>query len=170
MMLLAKARSDVMFAHYAVRRNIILAVNITAAGNIICPQGQTSFSVNAPLRASRYRRSAFCSLSFVMLEPTTVICNSQLQHSWNWRGELLLQFSSIEGMRRLTDEKRKRASMTRCGVSYLQPTRTYCLNKWICLSANLTNWKQCLRGTMLMEWGLWCDTPPSAEHFSTRNK
>ena len=54
MMLHAKARNDVMFAHYAVRRNIIHAVNITAAGNIICPQGQTSFSVNAPLRASRY--------------------------------------------------------------------------------------------------------------------
>ena len=57
-MLLAKARSDVMFAHYAVRRNIIHAVNITAAGNIICPQGQTSFSVNAPLRASRYKPTA----------------------------------------------------------------------------------------------------------------
>ena len=54
MMLLAKARNDVMFANYAVRRNIIHAVNITAVGNIICPQGQTSFSVNAPLRASRY--------------------------------------------------------------------------------------------------------------------
>ena len=53
-MLLAKARGDVMLAHYAVRRNIIHAANITAAGNIICPQGQTSFSVNAPLRASRY--------------------------------------------------------------------------------------------------------------------
>ena len=49
MMLLANARSDVMFAHYAVRRNIIHAVNITAEGNITCPQGQTSFSVNAPL-------------------------------------------------------------------------------------------------------------------------
>ena len=58
-MLLANARSDVMFAHYAVRRNIIHAVNITAEGNIICPQGQTSFSVNAPLRASRYSGSAF---------------------------------------------------------------------------------------------------------------
>jgi len=56
MMLLAKARNDVMFAHYDVRRNIIHAVNITAVGNIICPQGQTSFSVNAPLRASRYLR------------------------------------------------------------------------------------------------------------------
>ena len=54
MMLLAKARNDVMFAHYAVRRNIIHAVNITAEGNIICPQGQTSFSVNAPFGASRY--------------------------------------------------------------------------------------------------------------------
>ena len=52
-MLLANARSDVMFAHYAVRRNIIHAVSITAEGNITCPQGQTSFSVNAPLRASR---------------------------------------------------------------------------------------------------------------------
>ena len=30
MMLLAKARNDVLFAHYAVRRNIIHAVNITA--------------------------------------------------------------------------------------------------------------------------------------------
>ena len=59
MMLLAKARNDVLFAHYAVRRNIIHAVNITAEGNIICPQGQTSFSVNAPLRASRYSLSAF---------------------------------------------------------------------------------------------------------------
>ena len=59
MMLLAKARSDVMFAHYAVKRNIIHAVNITAAGNIICPQGQTSFSVNAPLRASRYSHLPF---------------------------------------------------------------------------------------------------------------
>ena len=58
MMLLAKARNDVMFAHYAVRRNIIHAVNITAEGNIICPGGQTSFSVNAPLRASRYTRLA----------------------------------------------------------------------------------------------------------------
>ena len=45
-----------------------------------------------------------------------------------------------------------------------------CLNKWICSSANLTNWKQCLRAMTLMEWGLRCDTPPSAEHFSTRNK
>ena len=54
MMLFANARSDVMFAHYAVRRNIIHAVNITAEGNITCPQEQTSFSVNAPLRASRY--------------------------------------------------------------------------------------------------------------------
>ena len=62
MMLLAKARSDVMFAHYAVRRNIIHAVNITAAGNIICPQGQTSFSVNAPLRASRYGLLGFLYL------------------------------------------------------------------------------------------------------------
>ena len=61
MMLLAKARNDVMFARYAVRRNIIHAVNITAAGNIICPQGQTSFSVNAPLRASRYFPSRFFS-------------------------------------------------------------------------------------------------------------
>ena len=54
MMLLAKARNDVIFAHYAVRRNIIHEVYITAVGNIICPQGQTSFSVNAPLRALRY--------------------------------------------------------------------------------------------------------------------
>ena len=37
MMLLTKGRNDVMFAHYAVRRNIIHAVSITAAGNIICP-------------------------------------------------------------------------------------------------------------------------------------
>ena len=59
MMLLANARSDVMFAHYAVRRNIIHAVNITAEGNITCPQGQTSFSVNAPLRASRYIGAVF---------------------------------------------------------------------------------------------------------------
>ena len=36
------------------RHNIIHVVNITAAGNIICPWGQISFSVNAPLRASRY--------------------------------------------------------------------------------------------------------------------
>ena len=51
MMLLALACNDVlhgvqydaMFAHYAARRNIIYAVNIIAAGNIICPQGQTSF-------------------------------------------------------------------------------------------------------------------------------
>ena len=53
MMLLAKARNDVIFAHYAVRRNIIHAVNITDEVNITCPQGQTSFSVIAPLRASR---------------------------------------------------------------------------------------------------------------------
>ena len=38
-MLLANARSDVMFAYYAVRRNIIYAVNITAEGNITCPGG-----------------------------------------------------------------------------------------------------------------------------------
>ncbi len=36
-----------MFAHYAVRRNITYKVNITAKGNIICPQGQTSFGVPA---------------------------------------------------------------------------------------------------------------------------
>ncbi len=53
MMLLTKARNDVMFAHYAVRRNIIHEVNIIAAGNIICPWGQTSFSVICPLRTSR---------------------------------------------------------------------------------------------------------------------
>ena len=34
-----------MFAHYAVRRNIIHVVNITDKVNITCPQGQTSFSV-----------------------------------------------------------------------------------------------------------------------------
>ena len=45
MMLLAKARSDGMLAHYAVRHNIIHEVNITAEGNIICLQGQASFSV-----------------------------------------------------------------------------------------------------------------------------
>ena len=37
MMLLANARSDVMFAHYAVRRNIIYTVYIIAEGNITCP-------------------------------------------------------------------------------------------------------------------------------------
>ena len=68
-MLLVKARNDVMFAHYAIRRNIIHAMNITAAGNLICPQGQTSFSVNAPLRASRYVvRIAFGYLSKVRSE------------------------------------------------------------------------------------------------------
>ena len=37
MMLLPMVASDVTFAHYAVRRNIIYAVNIIAVGNIICP-------------------------------------------------------------------------------------------------------------------------------------
>ena len=45
MMLQAYARNDVMFAHYAVRCNIIHAVNITDEVNITCPRGQTSFSV-----------------------------------------------------------------------------------------------------------------------------
>ncbi|MBQ7392413.1 MAG: hypothetical protein IJV73_06965 [Clostridia bacterium] len=36
-------RNDVMFAHFAARRNITHAVNITAEGNISCPQGQPSF-------------------------------------------------------------------------------------------------------------------------------
>ena len=35
--------NDVMFANYAVRRNIIHEVNIIDEINIICPQGQTSF-------------------------------------------------------------------------------------------------------------------------------
>ena len=39
-MLLAKARGDVMLAHYAVRRNIIHAVNITDKVNITCPGGK----------------------------------------------------------------------------------------------------------------------------------
>ena len=52
-MLLANARSDVMFALYAVRRNIIYAVNITDEVNIACPQRQTSFNVNTPLGVSR---------------------------------------------------------------------------------------------------------------------
>ena len=43
MMLRPLVASDVMFAHYAVKRNITYAVNIIAEGNIICPQGQTSF-------------------------------------------------------------------------------------------------------------------------------
>ena len=43
MMLLPLVASDVMFAHYAVRRNITYAVNIIAVGNITCPLGQTSF-------------------------------------------------------------------------------------------------------------------------------
>jgi len=38
-----KGRNDVMFAHYAVRRNITYGVNIIAEGNITCPYGQTSF-------------------------------------------------------------------------------------------------------------------------------
>ena len=33
----ASAQNDVMFAHYAVKRNITYAVNIIAEGNIICP-------------------------------------------------------------------------------------------------------------------------------------
>ena len=37
MMLLPMVANDVMFAHYAVRRNIIYAVNIIAEGNITCP-------------------------------------------------------------------------------------------------------------------------------------
>ncbi|MBR2635099.1 MAG: hypothetical protein IKD31_05925 [Clostridia bacterium] len=45
MMLLAKARNDVMFAHYAAGRNIIHTVNITDEDGFICPQGQTSFRV-----------------------------------------------------------------------------------------------------------------------------
>ena len=42
-MLLPLLASDVLFAHYAVRRNITYAVNIIAVGNITCPLGQTSF-------------------------------------------------------------------------------------------------------------------------------
>ena len=37
------SQSDVMFAHFAARRNSTHAVNITARGYITCPQGQTSF-------------------------------------------------------------------------------------------------------------------------------
>ena len=55
------------------RHNIIHAVNITAAGNIICPWGQTSFSVNAPLRASRYPRGAFVWLQ--SSERTQSLCH-----------------------------------------------------------------------------------------------
>ena len=36
-MLLPMVASDVMFVHYAVRRNIIYTVNIIAEGNITCP-------------------------------------------------------------------------------------------------------------------------------------
>ncbi|MBQ7407111.1 MAG: hypothetical protein IJW11_05060 [Clostridia bacterium] len=43
----ASAQNDVMFAHYAVKRNITYVVNIIAGGNIICPQGQTSFGAPA---------------------------------------------------------------------------------------------------------------------------
>ena len=46
----ADTQSDVMFAHYAVRRNITYVVNIIAEGNITCPQGQTSFGAAAGLR------------------------------------------------------------------------------------------------------------------------
>ena len=44
-----------MFAHYAVRRNIIHAVNITDKVNITCPQGQTSFK-----KAYHSRDRLFC--------------------------------------------------------------------------------------------------------------
>ena len=47
MMLRPLVASDVMFAHYAIKRNITYAVNIIAEGNIICPQGQTSFGAPA---------------------------------------------------------------------------------------------------------------------------
>jgi len=40
MMLLANARSDVMLAHYAVRRNIIYAVNITAKASSLARKGK----------------------------------------------------------------------------------------------------------------------------------
>jgi len=48
-------QSDVMFAHFAARRNITHSVNITAEGNITCPQGQTSFQ-----NKKHFLRSAFC--------------------------------------------------------------------------------------------------------------
>ena len=41
-MFCAVSQSDVMFAHFAARRNFTHTVNITAEGNITCPQGQTS--------------------------------------------------------------------------------------------------------------------------------
>jgi len=37
MMLLANARSDVIFAYFASRRNFTHEVNITAEGDITCP-------------------------------------------------------------------------------------------------------------------------------------
>ena len=61
-MLRPMVASDVMFAHYAVRRNIIYAVNIIAEGNITCPQGQTSFG------DLRYRRSPFEGFFFPSYE------------------------------------------------------------------------------------------------------
>ncbi len=64
----AVGANDVMFAHYAVRRNIIYAVNIIAVGNITCPRGQTSFGgpslskVAAPKRLVLYSAA---EISFV---------------------------------------------------------------------------------------------------------
>ena len=55
----ADTQSDVMFAHYAVRRNITYAVNIIAEGNIICPQGQTSFGWPALSQVTVKRKSLF---------------------------------------------------------------------------------------------------------------
>ena len=69
MMLLAKARNDVMFAHYAVRRNIIHEVNITAVGNIICPGGQTSFSVNTPVKSITLKSLFLLKIGVTGFEP-----------------------------------------------------------------------------------------------------
>ena len=44
--LLAKARSEVKFAHhFAIRRNFTHEVNFTIEDNFTCPKGKLSFSV-----------------------------------------------------------------------------------------------------------------------------
>ena len=90
MMLLAKARNDVMFAHYAVRRNIIHAVNITAEGNYglllrekgdrlrwmrsACGYSQRSVYRIGNARFSRLVRTPHPSLGHLIRQPSAATC------------------------------------------------------------------------------------------------
>ena len=81
----------VMFAHFAARRNITHAVNITAEGNITCPQGQTSFQNKNALRT----KCVFVLVETDGFEPSTPCMSSMYSNQLSYASKRKTLYHSL---------------------------------------------------------------------------